>query len=99
MVSVLCTLLYLGHTQFVGCVTFPILYLWTVLLFFFCRLNWGKSSLFPLDPHMREHIHTNSTLQVVDELEYLGVVVQLPINSYLDNNLDPSTLLKAKTRQ
>lgn len=50
------------------------------------RINWSKSSLFPLDPE--QLVHPSSQLQVVHSFRYLGVV-QLPLSSYVTKNLCP----------
>lgn len=52
-------------------------------------INWSKSSLFCLNPGAEQVVHLSSQLQVVDSFHYLGVVVQLPLNSYVTNNLCP----------
>lgn len=53
------------------------------------QINWSKSSLFPLDPGVEQMVPPSSKLQVVHSFRYLGVIVQLPLNSNVTNNLCP----------
>lgn len=49
------------------------------------RVIWDKSSLFPLERDVAPMIHQDSRLQVVSSFRYLGVIVQLPLSSYIAN--------------
>lgn len=53
------------------------------------RVNWDKSNLFPLDPDATVQIHPDSRIQVVSSFRYLVVIVQLPLSTYIENNLCP----------
>lgn len=64
------------------------------------QVNWDKSNLFPLDPDATVQIHPDSRLQVVSSFRYLGVIVQLPLSSYIENNLFPLlTQVQLQTKQ
>lgn len=50
-------------------------------------VNWEKSNLFPIDPVAVSEIHPDSRLKLVQSFKYLGVMVQLPLQTYIPNNI------------
>lgn len=64
------------------------------------RVNWDKSTLFPLDQAVIPVIQSDSRLQVTTSFRYLGVTIQLPLSLYVTNNLCPLLLqLQTQTKQ
>lgn len=63
-------------------------------------MNWDKSILFPVDQAAIPLVHPDFRLQVVPSCRYLGIVVQLPLSSYINNNLCPLlSQLQLQTKQ
>lgn len=42
------------------------------------RIDWSKSSLFPLDPQPNLVLPTQCPLAITNQLKYLGIQIQLP---------------------
>lgn len=58
------------------------------------KVNWNKSTVFSFDPMFTSRMPLDFPLQVVPKFRYLGIEIQLPLSTYISNNI--STLI---TRQ
>lgn len=53
------------------------------------KVNWSKSIVFPFDPLFTPRMPPDVPLQMVSKFKYLGVEIQLPLSTYIPNNLSP----------
>lgn len=56
------------------------------------KVNWNKSIVFRLNPEYTPRMPLDVPLQVVSCFQYLGVEIQLPLNTYISNNISPLLL-------
>uniref|UniRef100_A0A803JYV6 Reverse transcriptase domain-containing protein n=1 Tax=Xenopus tropicalis TaxID=8364 RepID=A0A803JYV6_XENTR len=53
------------------------------------KINWDKSSIFPIDPNMDSSMFPPTPLQWVDAFKYLGIQVRRELSDFIPNNLEP----------
>ena len=53
------------------------------------KVNWSKSVVFPFSSDYVPLMPPEAPLQVVPRFRYLGIEIQLPLNTYTKNNLFP----------